>query len=128
MPKLKTKREKRLQKIALSIAGHAARGVGEGSRSSRMTAVVEQQLVSETVQHVTDELGSEYFPTPKKGRNIGELPQSSEEEHKVPPNCLFLQRFSHRDAFTRVPITQRHDIQRDQPLDVITLWVRSINY
>ena len=54
-----------------------------------MTAVVEQQLVSETVQHVTDESGSGYFPTPKKGRKIVELPQSSEEEHEVPPNCLF---------------------------------------
>ena len=121
MPKLKIKREKRLQKIALSVAGHAARGLGEGSRSSRMTAVVEQQLVSETVQHVTDESGSEYFPTPKKGRKIVELPQSSEEEHEVPPNCLFLQRFSHRAAFTRVPITQRHDNRRDQPLDIITV-------
>ena len=66
MPKLKMKWEKRLQKIALSVAGHAARGLGEGSRSSRMTAVVEQQLVSETVQHVTDESGSEYFPTPRR--------------------------------------------------------------
>ena len=121
MPKLKIKREKQLQKIALSVAGHAARGLGEGSRSSRMTAVVEQQLVSETVQHVTDESGSEYFPTPKKGRKIVELPQSSEEEHEVPPNCLFLQRFSHRTAFTRVPITQRHDNRRDQPLDIITV-------
>ena len=70
MPKLKTKREKRLQKIALSVARHAACGLGEGSRSSRMTAVVDQQLVSQTVQHVTDESGSEYFPTPKKGRKI----------------------------------------------------------
>ena len=89
---MKTKREKRLQKIALSVAGHAARGLGEGSRSSRMTAVVEQQLVSETVQHVTDESGFEYFPTPKNGKKIVELPQSSEEEHEVPPNCLFFYR------------------------------------
>lgn len=78
IPKLRRKQDKRLQRTALSVAGNAARGVGEGSQSSRMTAVT-IQLFSGTVQHVTNDSGSEYFPTPKKGRRIAESPESSEE-------------------------------------------------
>ena len=98
MPKLKTKWEKRLQKIALSVAGHAARGLGEGSRSSRRTAVVEQQLTSETVQHVTDESGSEYFPTPKKGRKIVELLKAAKKSIKYPRIACF-----YRDSAIALP-------------------------
>lgn len=78
-----------MQRIALSTAGHAARGLGKGSRSSTMTAVIRsvQQELTETVNHFIDDSSSEYFPTPKK--EIVELPEVSEEEQEVPQIAIF---------------------------------------
>ena len=109
IPKLKKKQEKRLQRSLLSAVGHTTRGIGTGSRSSpllsgssflsmhkvselrppSMTAVIGEQTVSETARLATDDSGSEYFPTPKKGRQVLQSPESSKEEREVPPNCLF---------------------------------------
>ena len=109
MPKLK-KQEKQLQRSLLSAVGHTARGIEAGSHSSlllsgssflsmhnvselrppSMTAVIGEQTVSETARLATDDSGSEYFPTPKKGRQVLQSPESSEEEREVAANCLFL--------------------------------------
>ena len=60
--------------------------VWEHVTSSRMTAVIGQVPIS----CATDDSGSEYFPTPNKGRRINVAPESDiEEDPEDPQNCLF---------------------------------------
>ena len=140
---------KQRQNLArISAAGHAASGVGAGSRSSpfpygfaveevqhgseegrlrytspdgstfwsteavwehvassRVTAVIGQAPIS----CATDDSGSEYFPTPKKGRKINVAPESDvEEEPEAPQNCLFFTELRALDKFMAAVSAYRH--------------------